>query len=318
MDKTSKRFKVDSPKKLRSICGVYDQNLKLIEDSLGVNIYIKKEYLIIEGQPSAVSKAIEVLNVIVEESSKNREVSAGDIKKLLRFTYSDHSLNQKLRQFKIEVYSRKKFIFPKTLGQLEYVEAIRDYDLVFALGPAGTGKTYLAMAMAVSYLLKGNVSRIILTRPAKEAGESLGFLPGDMQDKLGPYLRPLYDALYEMMEPERIEEYLETGVIEVAPLAYMRGRTLNSAFIILDEAQNCTSEQMMMFLTRMGFDSKVVITADPTQSDLPTNKPSGLSEAIEVLRQVESIKFVNLTRQDVVRHPLVQQIIEAYGKRNRV
>jgi len=207
-----------------------------------------------------------------------------------------------------------KHVGPKTKGQREYVEAIKQHDIVFGIGPAGTGKTYLAMACAVESLKKQEVRRIILTRPAIEAGESLGFLPGGVSEKISPYLRPLYDALYDMMDAERIEKYLETGIIEVAPLAYMRGRTLNDAFIVLDEAQNCTAEQMKMFLTRLGFDSKAVITGDMTQSDLPDGKPIGLLQAQDILRAIEEIKFIYFTGFDVVRHAIVQRIIEAYDK----
>jgi phosphate starvation-inducible PhoH-like protein len=209
---------------------------------------------------------------------------------------------------------KEKVPAPKTKGQTEYVEAIKRFDIVFGIGPAGTGKTYLAMAMAVAALNTGQVRRIILTRPALEAGESLGYLPGDVNQKLSPYLRPLYDALYDMMEAERIEKFLEMGIIEVAPLAYMRGRTLNDAFIVLDEAQNCTPEQLKMFLTRLGFDSKAVITGDMTQSDLPGGKPLGLIQATELLSHIDGIRMIYLTGEDVVRHELVQRIIEAYAK----
>ncbi|MBM3255467.1 MAG: PhoH family protein [Candidatus Omnitrophica bacterium] len=212
--------------------------------------------------------------------------------------------------------SKLKIIGPKTKGQREYVEAIDKHDIVFGIGPAGTGKTYLAMNCAVEAFKKQEVRRIILTRPAIEAGESLGFLPGDMYEKISPYLRPLYDALYDMMEASVIEKYLETGIIEVAPLAYMRGRTLNDAFIILDEAQNCSAEQMKMFLTRLGFDSKAVITGDITQSDLPDGKPVGLLQAQDILKDIEGIKFVYFSGFDVVRHALVQRVIEAYDKFN--
>jgi len=218
---------------------------------------------------------------------------------------------------KIEVPSKKLFIRPKTRGQKEYVDAIREYDIVVCIGPAGTGKTYLAMAMAVSALRKNEVSRIILTRPAVEAGESLGFLPGDLQDKVSPYLRPLYDALYEMMDAEAAHKFLDSGVIEVAPLAYMRGRTLNDSFIIMDEAQNATPEQMKMFLTRLGFDSKVVITGDITQSDLPIGRAKGLIEARNLLKSIDGIKAISLTGHDVVRHALVQRIIKAYEEMDK-
>ncbi|MBI3317861.1 MAG: PhoH family protein [Candidatus Omnitrophica bacterium] len=217
---------------------------------------------------------------------------------------------------KIEVLSKKQFITPKTLGQKTYVDAIRRHDIVFAIGPAGTGKTYLAMAMAVNSLKNQEVSRIILTRPAVEAGESLGYLPGTYEEKVGPYLRPLYDALYDMMDVDRIQRLLERGVLEVAPLAYMRGRTLNDSFIILDEAQNCTPEQMKMFLTRLGFDSKTVITGDITQSDLPQGKVSGLVHARQILKSVEGIHFIEFSGSDVVRHELVQKIVKAYEQNN--
>jgi len=310
-----RRFPLGNLKNIHSLFGVYDENLKLIESLLGVKIYIKTDRIFIEGEASAVEKASQALSFMKKELQNKGVIDKNDVINILRFSSGDHNLQRKLQEETIEVFSKKKVIHPKTRGQLEYVKSIKEYDITFALGPAGTGKTYLAMAMAVSSLRKGDVSRIILTRPAREAGESLGFLPGNIQEKLDPYLRPLYDALYEMMEPDRIEEYIDTGVIEVAPLAYMRGRTLNSAFIILDEAQNCTSEQIKMFLTRMGFDSKIVITADPTQSDLLGGKPIGLLEAVEVLKTISAIKFMYLTGEDVVRHHIVQQIIEAYEKR---
>ena len=217
---------------------------------------------------------------------------------------------------KIEVSAKRKYVVPKTKGQKDYIDAIRKYDIVFAIGPAGTGKTYLAMACAVEALIRQEASRVILARPAVEAGESLGFLPGDLYEKVSPYLRPLYDALYDMLEVEKIERYMDRGIIEVAPLAFMRGRTLNDSFVILDEAQNCTPEQMKMFLTRLGFDSKAIITADITQSDLPGGKPTGLLQAQDALSGIEGIKFVYLKRQDVVRHQLLQEIIKAYANHN--
>jgi phosphate starvation-inducible PhoH-like protein len=222
---------------------------------------------------------------------------------------------EKLASIRIDVSPRKPAIFPKTVGQQIYLDAMQENAITFGLGPAGTGKTYLAMAMAVSALLKDDVSRIILTRPAIEAGENLGFLPGDFQQKVAPYLRPLYDALHNMLPSETIDAYIERGVIEVAPLAYMRGRTLNHAFVILDEAQNTTPQQMLMFLTRLGYDSKCAITGDPTQIDLPNKKASGLLEARTILGNIQGLEMCQLSERDVVRHPLVQKVIEAYQKK---
>ncbi|RKY41331.1 MAG: PhoH family protein [Candidatus Omnitrophota bacterium] len=291
---------------LKEVCGVADKNIKIIEKKFHVNIYLRDKGIYIEGEKKRVEEASRVIGKLISLLKEGVSLREEDISSLF-FSSKDEEI------LKIEVPSiKRKFILPKTEGQKKYVEAIRKYDITFAIGPAGTGKTYLAMACAVNYLYKQKARRIILTRPAIEAGESLGFLPGDMYDKLGPYLRPLYDALYDMMEPDVIEEYLGTGIIEIAPLAYMRGRTLNDAFIILDEAQNCTSEQLKMFLTRLGFDSKTVITGDITQSDLPGGKPAGLKEAIKILRHISGIKFIYLTKKDVVRHPLVQKIIQAY------
>ncbi|HEC69694.1 MAG TPA: PhoH family protein [Candidatus Omnitrophica bacterium] len=297
--------KIEDSALLTSLIGPYDSNLKILEKELGIEIFLEKEGLSLRGSPKSVKKAKTILEGLL--SSK------------IPFTpeaISSYSRggNFRNREEAIEVSSPKRFIYPKTKTQKEYVRAIRNYDLVFSIGPAGTGKTYLACALAVNYLSKGKVGRIILTRPAIEAGESLGFLPGDMYEKLDPYLRPLYDALYDMMDAQTIEDHLETGVIEVAPLAYMRGRTLNNAFIILDEAQNCTLEQLKMFLTRLGFDSKTVITGDITQSDLPGGKPSGLLTSIKLLEKIEQIKFIYLTDKDVVRCELVQRIIKAYEK----
>ncbi|MDP2939018.1 MAG: PhoH family protein [Candidatus Omnitrophota bacterium] len=300
---------------LQLLFGRHDENLKFIEKSLGIKIITKESGLKLAGSPSKIEKASELINYLLKIISTGGSLKKQDILCALKVASVDKffDVNQ-LRETRIEVATKGIEVTPKTKGQKEYIEAIKNYDIVFGIGPAGTGKTYLAMAMAVSTLKKGQVRRIILTRPALEAGESLGYLPGDMYEKISPYLRPLYDALYDMMEAERIEKYLEIGTIEVAPLAYMRGRTLNDAFIILDEAQNCTSEQMKMFLTRLGFYSKTVITGDITQSDLPGGKPLGLIQAKEILKNIEGIKFIQLTGQDVVRHELVQSIIEAYEK----
>jgi phosphate starvation-inducible PhoH-like protein len=240
-------------------------------------------------------------------------VSNGDVKTAAQLVRDDESVD--LREYLVKGSSRaagRRQVAPKSLNQRRYLEAIEQYDIVFGVGPAGTGKTYLAMAQAVSFLLAKKVSRIILARPAVEAGEKLGFLPGDLQEKVNPYLRPLYDALYDMMETDRVERLLERGTVEIAPLAFMRGRTLNDSFVILDEAQNTTSEQMKMFLTRLGFGSKAVVTGDITQIDLPTGRPSGLVEALKVVSEVDGIAFVHFDERDVVRHRLVQQIVKAY------
>lgn len=234
------------------------------------------------------------------------------------FLRGEEDVFERLAGIRVEVSPRKPAVYPKTLGQRIYLDAIAGNAITFGIGPAGTGKTYLAMAMAVSALLRDDVSRIILTRPAIEAGENLGYLPGDFQQKVYPYLRPLYDALYDMMPPEAIEGYIERGVIEVAPLAYMRGRTLNHAFVILDEAQNTTPQQMLMFLTRLGFDSKCVITGDPSQIDLPNPSASGLQDARSVLTEIRGLEQVVLSERDVVRHPLVQKVIEAYQQKRSV
>jgi len=299
-------IRIEDSSILASLVGPYDSNLRLIEEKLGVDIFLEKDGIFLKGRPKSVKKAKTILNKLINLGG------AFDKEKIS--SYFNEKAGGILSEEGVEVPSKKKFIYPKTETQKEYVKAIKNYDLVFSIGPAGTGKTYLAMAMAVNYLYKAKVGRIILTRPAIEAGESLGFLPGDMYEKLGPYLRPLYDALYDMMEAQIIEDYLETGVIEVAPLAYMRGRTLNNAFIILDEAQNCTIEQLKMFLTRLGFDSKTVITGDITQSDLPGGKPTGLITSLQLLKPIREIKFIYLTDKDVVRCELVQKIIKAYEK----
>lgn len=305
----------DNNKDLQLLFGKYDQNLKLIEQELSVRILRIEGGLKINGNKEPVEKAIELFNYLLSVVEEGQDLKKRDIIYALRLSQSDEGIDfKKLAKEKIDVSVKGALVTPKTKGQIEYVEAIKKHDIVFGVGPAGTGKTYLAMAMAVNALKKGLVRRIILTRPALEAGENLGFLPGDMVAKVLPYLRPLYDALYEMIDPEKVEQYTERGVIEVAPLAYMRGRTLNDAFVILDEAQNSTPFQMKMFLTRLGFDSKTVITGDVTQSDLPKGAPNGLMEAQKVLKHIEGIKFVQLTGEDVVRHELVQRIIEAYEK----
>lgn len=301
----------------RFLFGPHDENVKLIEKEFKVKIACRGGDLKIKGTATRIKK-VSALIAYILDALRTRAI--GELNKA-ELNYLISSFNKpknvarvNLDNFTVGRTSSGKIVGPRTKGQSAYVEAIKKFDIVFGIGPAGTGKTYLAMSCAVDALNKKEVRRIILTRPAIEAGESLGFLPGDMYEKISPYLRPLYDALYDMMEAERIEKYLETGIIEVAPLAYMRGRTLNDAFIILDEAQNCTAEQMKMFLTRLGFDSKAVITGDLTQSDLPEGKPVGLLQASEILGSIEGIKFIYFTGSDVVRHALVQLIIEAYDK----
>lgn len=298
---------------LQVLFGKYDANLRLIEKELGVKISPRSNGVKISGKRQDVDKACGLFDYLQTVVDKGTDVKTRDITYALKLAGHEEEVDfKKLAKETIDVQVKGALITPKTKGQIEYVEAIKRYDIVFGIGPAGTGKTYLAMAMAVNALKKGIVRRIILTRPAIEAGENLGFLPGDMVEKVTPYLRPLYDALYDMMSADKVEEYTEQGVIEVAPLAFMRGRTLNDAFIILDEAQNATPFQMKMFLTRLGFDSKTVITGDVTQSDLQKGTPNGLVNAQKILQNVEGIKFVTLSGNDVVRHELVQRIIEAY------
>jgi len=311
-------LKFDNNGDLQILFGKYDSNLKLIEQELGIKISRHGDGLKISGTEEQIKKVTELIDYLFDIVSYGKDLKKRDIIYALKLHQPDTGIDfQKLAKEKIEVSAKGVLVTPKTKGQIEYIEAIKRHDIVFGLGPAGTGKTYLAMAMAVNALKKGLVRRIILTRPAIEAGESLGFLPGDMVEKVLPYLRPLYDALYDMIEAEKVEELTEKGIIEVAPLAYMRGRTLNDAFVILDEAQNCTSDQLKMFLTRLGFDSKTVITGDLTQSDLPGGKPLGLIHTQKVLKDIEGIKFSYLTGNDVVRHELVQQIIEAYEKADK-
>lgn len=314
-----KVIRLQTHQEAQTLCGPHDENVKTLEKEFDVRLTVRGEYIKINGTATNISKTQALIEYILN-AVRSGETDLG--KRDLSYLIADFKKPGKERlietpDLSLRRLSTCKHVGPKTQGQRDYVEAIKKYDIVFGIGPAGTGKTYLAMAAAVEALRKQEVRRIILTRPAIEAGESLGFLPGDMYEKISPYLRPLYDALYDMIDAERIEKYLETGVIEVAPLAYMRGRTLNDAFIILDEAQNATREQMKMFLTRLGFDSKAVITGDITQSDLPEGKPIGLLQAQEILKKIQGIKFIYFTGQDVVRHAIVQKIIEAYEKAGR-
>ncbi|MCA9393274.1 MAG: PhoH family protein [Candidatus Omnitrophica bacterium] len=308
-------FQFDSNRELQILCGRYDENLRLIESEMDVVITQKSSGLNISGKRQQVDKTVELFDYLRGMIAEGSEIKKRDISYAVRLAQPDEGIDfKKLAKERIDVTVKGKLVTPKSKGQMEYVEAIKHNDIVFGMGPAGTGKTYLAMAMAVNAFKKGLVRRIILTRPAIEAGENLGFLPGDMIEKVSPYLRPLYDAIYEMMDAVKVEELSEQGLIEVAPLAFMRGRTLNDAFVILDEAQNSTPFQMKMFLTRLGFDSKTVITGDITQSDLPKGTDNGLVDAARVLKGIKGIEFVQLTGRDVVRHELVQRIIEAYER----
>ncbi len=298
---------------IQQLFGRKDEVRKLIEETLQVKLVARDGLVSIQGEAADVAVGEQVVAELISQLTRGERVAPQDVKLALRlFMKKEEEEFKRIQGEVIEVSSKKRPVRPKGPGQRWYIEAIRHHDIVFAIGPAGTGKTYLAMAMAVSALLKHEVNRIILTRPAVEAGEKLGFLPGTLYDKINPYLRPLYDALYDMIELERVTRLIEMGTIEIAPLAFMRGRTLNDSFIILDEAQNTTSEQMKMFLTRLGFGSKTVITGDITQVDLPAGRLSGLIEVQRILKGVEGIKFAYLGEEDVVRHELVQQIVRAY------
>lgn len=304
---------LDSMDAYMSLFGLNDQNVALLEQECGVTVSLRGSELFLTGEAEDAVLAESVILKLLEM------IRRGDLVDRTRIRYAialaregDVDRIDEILRSVVAITHRGKQIRCKTLGQQEYVQAIRDHDLTFAVGPAGTGKTYLAMALAVVALKNKEIERIVLTRPAVEAGEKLGFLPGDLTQKVDPYLRPLYDALYDFMGVDSYQKLLERGVVEVAPLAYMRGRTLSDSFIILDEAQNTTSEQMKMFLTRLGFHSKVVVTGDITQTDLPYGKKSGLAEAIEILKDIPEIGMVHLTHKDVVRHELVQTIVKAY------
>jgi phosphate starvation-inducible PhoH-like protein len=298
-----------------ALFGAHSENLRRIAKTIGVKINAKGNALTIQGGDLDVSLSKRVLNDLYGLLKKGYPLYPTDIDYAIRMISDDRTVNlEDIFLDAVYISSRKRVITPKSLAQKRYIDAIRKYDLVIGIGPAGTGKTYLAMAMAVASLAKQEVERIVLTRPAVEAGEKLGFLPGGIYEKVNPYLRPLYDALHDMMEFDRASKLVEKGVIEVAPLAFMRGRTLNDSFVILDEAQNTGPEQMKMFLTRLGFGSRAVITGDITQVDLPENKVSGLIEIQGILKAIEGIEFIYFSDKDVVRHPLVQDIIKAYER----
>jgi phosphate starvation-inducible PhoH-like protein len=289
------------------------RNLKRLEEQLGVTATAREGWIKIEGAPADVELAKQLFALLEESVRGGAVIHSREFLQAIAIVKDEGIAALKnLHAERVHTSTKKAHIVPKTSGQKRYLEAIRNHDVTFGIGPAGTGKTYLAMAMAVSTLREAKVSRIVLTRPAVEAGEALGFLPGDLHEKLAPYLRPLHDALLDMLPADEIQRNMERGVIEIAPLAYMRGRTLNHAFIILDEAQNTTPEQMFMFLTRLGFNSKAIITGDPTQIDLPTSKRSGLIEAQDALKKQDGIALVEFQKRDVIRHPLVQRIIAAY------
>jgi phosphate starvation-inducible protein PhoH and related proteins len=299
---------------IEALFGTRDENLHVLEDGLNINIDLRSDHIELEGAARDVARAEQVFADYEQLRKTGYQFQNGDLNSMLRVLVGDPNVTLRgLAEAGRQRSFGRRTVQPKSPNQRRYLEAIENHDMVFGVGPAGTGKTYLAVAMAIS-LLNKQVNRIILARPAVEAGERLGFLPGTLQEKIDPYLRPLYDALFDMLDPERVERYLEKNVIEIAPIAFMRGRTLNDSFVILDEAQNTTSEQMKMFVTRLGFNSKAVITGDITQIDLPNARRSGLLEAIDILQKVNGLAFVHFDESDVVRHHLVQRIIRAYDE----
>ncbi|HVM92775.1 MAG TPA: PhoH family protein [Terriglobales bacterium] len=306
---------IDLTPNVETLFGTRDENLHVLEDGLNINIDLRSDHIELEGAPRDVARAEQLFADFEQLRKGGHQFQNGDLNSMLRVLVGDPNVTLRglAEAGKQRAFGRRT-VQPKSSNQRRYLEAIEQHDMVFGVGPAGTGKTYLAVAMAISALLNKQVNRIILARPAVEAGERLGFLPGTLQEKIDPYLRPLYDALFDMLDPERVERYLEKNVIEIAPIAFMRGRTLNDSFVILDEAQNTTSEQMKMFVTRLGFNSKAVITGDITQIDLPNARRSGLLEAIDILSAVNGISFVHFDESDVVRHHLVQRIIRAYDE----
>jgi phosphate starvation-inducible protein PhoH and related proteins len=311
-------FELDDTAVLQEVLGPSGSHLKIVERELGVEVGARGNRVFVQGRGPDVGVAIRVLAELADLVKGGTQLGAADVSRAVKMIVQ--SPDMRLRDVFNDVLlvtTSRRVVTPKGIAQKRYVEAMRQHDIVFGIGPAGTGKTYLAMAMAVAELTAKRIKRIVLTRPAVEAGEKLGFLPGDMIEKVHPYLRPLYDALHDMMELDKAQALIERGQIEVAPLGFMRGRTLNDSFVILDEAQNTTAEQMKMFLTRLGFDSKAVITGDPTQVDLPDGRRSGLRDAVDLLTGVEGIEMSYFTDTDVVRHPLIQKIIRAYDARDQ-
>ena len=315
---TELKLNFDDNDLARLLYGDLNKNLATIEKTVGVSVKVRGNQLTLKGLPHEVEVASLALQQLYELIKSGYPVYPADVAYGLRILERSSKVNLKeIFLDKVYITANQRVVSPKSINQKKYIDRIRSHDIVFGIGPAGTGKTYLAVAMAISALASNQVKNIILTRPAVEAGEKLGFLPGDMAQKVDPYLRPLYDALHDMLGREKVTEYIERGIVEIAPLAFMRGRTLNNAFVILDEAQNTSHEQMKMFLTRLGFDSKAVITGDITQIDLPAGKQSGLVEADRLLKSIKGIGFADFTDVDVVRHPLVQEIIRAYAKKEK-
>ncbi|MEW6235963.1 MAG: PhoH family protein [Candidatus Omnitrophota bacterium] len=303
----------------RDLFGARDENLRLLREHFAARIVARGDTIALSGHPDEVAAIASVFEDLLKLVRQGDRITRRDVEYVLAYSQQKAAspATDVFTPITMPLRGKKGIIKPKTFGQRQYVNAIAQNDIVFGIGPAGTGKTYLAMAAAISALERKQVRRIILARPAVEAGESLGFLPGDLQAKVDPFLRPLYDALYDMLNADLVHRYIEQSVVEIAPLAYMRGRTLNSSFVVLDEAQNSTSEQMKMFLTRLGFDSKTVITGDITQIDLPSGRKSGLIEVSDLLKNIDGIAFVRFNQQDIVRHPLVQKIIAAYEERDK-
>jgi phosphate starvation-inducible PhoH-like protein len=299
---------------LKELFGAHDQNLALIEDKLDVVAYPRGNQIALTGTASACRSAEHVLKALYQKLVAGQHIAPGDVEGAIRLEAPSSRTGNKEPIDGLSFVTKRRVVSPRSKGQAEYMKALMDNELVFGTGPAGTGKTYLAVAAAVVALVNGTVDKIILSRPAVEAGERLGFLPGDMRDKVDPYLQPLYDALYDLLPGNQVARGLEDGTIQIAPLAFMRGRTLAHAFVILDEAQNCTNVQMKMFLTRLGDNSRMVVTGDPSQVDLPKGVPSGLSEAVNLLKKVKSVAHTSFKDEDVVRHPLVARIVKAYDK----